>query len=240
MNPLVVRCLAPSQEARAKQIALDLGVPFDEESDANITLCVSEQGLALQFSGQKPIAPDFQWERWKQRRQEGGKQALIKACKPKPGMCIIDATAGWGRDSALLASFGAKLSMLERSTVMQTLLQDALQRQDSVSQQRLNLSLIKTDAIAYLSELSTEEAPELIYLDPMHPEREKSALVKQDLQLLQDLIGQDRDVSQLLQQARRVAKSKVVLKWPAKKPFPVEPQYCIRGKTIQYGCYPSK
>lgn len=237
MNPLVVRSLTACQDARAKQLAMDLSVPLVDIGEANITLCVAAQGLALQFSGQKPIAPDFQWERWKKRRQEGGKQALIKACKPKPGMRIIDATAGWGRDSALLASFGAQVLMLERSAVMHCLLQDALERQDDSAKQHLTMTVLKADAIAYLSQCSKEKAPDLIYLDPMHPEREKSASVKQDLQLLQALIGEDQDVVQLLIQARRVARSKVVLKWPAKKPFLVEPHYCIKGKTIQYGCY---
>ena len=79
-----------------------------------VNLILVENVLQLQVSGQRPMAANFSVSTWQHRRDAGRSQILIKAIKPKPGMTIIDATAGWGRDAAILASFGAKVIMLER------------------------------------------------------------------------------------------------------------------------------
>src|SRR5205085_421253 len=115
---------------------------------------------------------------WQKRRDAGKQQGLVRACKPKCGMRIIDATAGWGRDAAVLASFGAEVIMLERHPVMAALLSDALASSKSEFPKKgLNLRLHTLDAFAYLQALSLTDCPDIIYMDPMHPTRVKSALV---------------------------------------------------------------
>ena len=61
----------------------------------------------------------------------GGRgQALPKACGLSKGQTprIVDATAGLGRDSFLLASLGAEVTLIERSKHMHRLLEDGLAR----------------------------------------------------------------------------------------------------------------
>ena len=72
------------------------------------------------------------------------------------------------------------------------------------------MQLIKMDALQWLLNLSSEESPDVIFMDPMHPLREKKALVKKDLQLLQQMIGPDEDALKLLEVARMRAKKRVV------------------------------
>ena len=40
--------------------------------------------------------------------------------------------------------------------------------------------------------------PDVVYLDPMFPHREKSALVKKEMRVFQELVGADNDADDLL------------------------------------------
>lgn len=52
----------------------------------------------------------------------------------------------------------------------------------------------------------------MVYLDPMFPHRQKSALVKKEMRVFQTLVGADDDADALLAPARRLAKKRVVVK----------------------------
>ncbi len=152
-------------------------------------------------------------------------------------MKILDATAGWGRDAAILASFGAEICMLERNPIMAILLEDALAQRSLMDSQKLSLSLIHTNAFDYLSSLQEYDYPDVIYVDPMHPERTQSALVKKEMQALQQLIGEDKDAKALIEVARSRMKMRLVVKWPQKLPPLLKPDISIPGKTIRYDIY---
>ncbi|MCK8421215.1 class I SAM-dependent methyltransferase, partial [Erwinia amylovora] len=66
------------------------------------------------------------------RFRRGGERGhpLVKAAGFKKDRIptIVDATAGLGRDAFLLASAGAKVTMLERSAEVHALLKEALSR----------------------------------------------------------------------------------------------------------------
>ncbi|TOM58423.1 16S rRNA (guanine(1516)-N(2))-methyltransferase, partial [Vibrio parahaemolyticus] len=89
---------------------------------------------------------------------------------------VIDATAGLGRDAFVLASLGCRVRMLERHPVVAALLDDGLQRgyQDAEIGKWLKerMSLIHASSITALKEVT--HAPDVIYLDPMYPHRQKS------------------------------------------------------------------
>ena len=51
------------------------------------------------------------------------------------------------------------------------------------------MRLIIGDSIALLPEL----APEIILVDPMHPARQKSALVKAEMRQIREIVGVDED-----------------------------------------------
>lgn len=210
---------------------------FDLDKDANPCLFLGEEGLALKMHRFSLLSPDFHAAHWMKRRQEGKKQGLVRACKPALGLKIIDATAGWGRDAAVLASFGAEVLMLERHPVMAALLADALARQEEQDKQQLKLSLHACNTTSFLKQLPVTEYPDVIYIDPMHPERSKSALVKKDMQALQQMIGVDEDALELIETAVTRVKQRVVVKWPQKiKPL-LPANASIEGKTVRFDIY---
>jgi len=88
--------------------------------------------------------------------------------------------------------------------------------------------------------LSTGHYPDVIYIDPMHPNRQKAALVKKDLQVLQQLIGADEDVLALIHLATTRALQKVVVKWPQQLPALLKPCTSITGKTVRFDIYTSR
>ena len=198
-------------------------------------LAIIDGSLALTSDFFSPIIVDFSPAAWKTRHAEGKKQGLIRACKPSKGIKIIDATAG--RDAVLLASFGAKVIMLERNLTMAALLDDALKRQPM---HPLDLSLITTDATDYFKTLALENFPDVIYIDPMHPERKKSALVKKDMQALQQLVKPDNDTASLITSAIQHTKNRVVVKWPQHAPAELKPDFSFPGKTVRFDVYLKK
>lgn len=233
MEAIQVACLSKDLASQAQELAKELQLSIDNSAENQLQ--VTQEGLWLKFDSFKPIQVDFSWDAWRKRREQGKRQDLIKACKVKPEMTVIDTTAGWGRDAALLASFGAHVIMLERNSIIQALLADGIHRQSALDKQRLSLQLIKCEAKQYLAELS--KPVDLIYIDPMHPQRQKSALVKKDLQLLQQMIGPDEDAKQLIELALKSPCKRVVVKWPVHNQPLLSPTVSWAGKTIRYDCY---
>ncbi|OGT30717.1 MAG: hypothetical protein A3E87_07090 [Gammaproteobacteria bacterium RIFCSPHIGHO2_12_FULL_35_23] len=189
-----------------------------------------------------PFSIDFLSSSFIKRiKQFGAKHPLAKAMSYKLHHYtqIIDVTAGLGRDSFLLASLGYQVTMIERSPILAALLENALYRAQhgvlkSITE---NIRLVFTDSLNYLSTLS--QNPEIIYLDPMFPERKKSALVKKDAQILQLIIRHDSDSTSLLQSARNIATERVVVKRPRIGPFiaSIEPNLQFESKTHRFDIY---
>lgn len=181
------------------------------------------------------------------RRLHGGGngQPIAKAVGLKTyglPLTVIDATAGLGQDSFVLACLGCKVTMLERNAVIADLLADALQRglnDPQIQQYVANMQLIRGDAVQLLQQLPVEKHPDVVYLDPMFPLREKSALVKQELRQLKDLVGDDPDADQLLDVARKIAKRRVVVKRPRIAPYlnNIKPHSEQVGKANRFDIY---
>lgn len=220
---------------KAEALARDLNLPLDKQQLPRLE--VTKDKLVLLIQGYAPLFVDFHSRSLMHRKKEGKAQGIVRACRPAEGLRILDATAGWGRDAAILASFGAEVIMLERQPVMCALLSDALSRLEGLMTSRLKLSLVCSDTKTYLQQLSPEHFPDVIYIDPMHPTRQKSALVKKDMQVLQQLIGVDEDAYSLLQQALVSVRKHVVLKWPQRLPPLLAPNYSIPGKTVRFDVY---
>ena len=165
------------------------------------------------------ICVDFVAGTMAHRRKFGGGrgEAVAKAVGVKKGKLpkVLDATAGLGRDAFVLAAIGCEVSLVERNPVVAALLEDGLQRayQDAeigdFMQQRMKLLPVKT-----IAELDPEtEKFDVVYLDPMFPHKNKSALVKKEMRVFQSLVGADLDADQLLATALKLA-HRVVVKRP--------------------------
>ena len=85
----------------------------------------------------------------------------------------------------------------------------------------------------------TAERPDVVYLDPMFPHRKKSAAVKKEMRLFQQLLGPDEDADALLQPALALALKRVVVKRPAGAPYLADkkPQIEMQGKANRFDIY---
>lgn len=173
----------------------------------------------------------------------GGRgQALPRAVGMKEGKTpmVVDATAGLGRDAFLLASLGARVTLIERSPEMHGLLKEGMARAALAGGEAAGaiarMTLIQGDARDLLPTLS----PEVVLVDPMHPPRKKSALVKSEMRLIRAIVGTDEDCVELMKIALATARKRVVLKWP-QRADPLEgigpPSHRITGKSTRYDVF---
>jgi 16S rRNA (guanine1516-N2)-methyltransferase len=173
----------------------------------------------------------------------GGRgQNLPKAVGMKAGQSphIIDATAGLGRDAFLLASLGSQVTLIERSDIVHGLLEAGMEAARKAGGRHKEvvdrMTLIHGDSIDLLPRMN----PDVVLIDPMHPPRKKSALVKSNMRELRDIVGADVDQRRLIEIALGAAAKRVVIKWPAKSP-PMEGlkpcSHQIVGKSVRYDVF---
>ena len=173
---------------------------------------------------------------------KGRGQNLAKAVGMKfnKNRNIIDATAGLGYDSFILASIGAKVTLIERSQKMHELLQNGIDEGKSFGgeiEKIINrMELLFGDSKDILPKLT----PEVIMIDTMYKERKKKALVKNNMRLVREIVGPDTDYIELLEVALNCAKNRVVLKQPRYAEPIKDIKKCshqILGKTIRYDIF---
>ncbi len=244
-----ILALIPEFADAAQAMSVELGIPLGEAGD--FTLQLGPDGLQLQDMGPNPPGPvrvDFLHGAVAHRRQQGGGsgQMIAKALGIQPGVRpdILDATAGLGRDAFVLAQLGCRVAMIERNPVIAALLRDGMARasQDAeVGPIVARMQLQSGDAIALMSAWQGE-APQVVYLDPMFPHREKSALVKKEMLALRPLVGDDQDAPALFEAAMGLATHRVVVKRPRKAPTisAMKPGYSLEGKSSRFDIYPLK
>lgn len=229
---LAVVCESPIQRANAIALATELALPLaTEQSPASAThhLALTLERLELRELGvgaPGPIYVDFTAGAADHRRRWGGgrQQPLARAVglKGSSGLTVIDLTAGLGQDAFVLACLGCSLRLVERSPVIAALLRDGLRRASlnpdigAMVTQRMSLQV--ADGRKYLLSLNASEWPEVIYLDPMYPERRKTALASKEMRLLRALAGDDLDAPELLATALTHARRRVVVKRPRRAP----------------------
>lgn len=173
------------------------------------------------------------------RHSSGLKEALPRAAGFRMGRLpsVVDATAGLGRDAFMLAWLGARVTLIERSPEVFALLREDLARAATASPDLAavvaRMRLLHGDARDLLPSLRAE----VVIVDPMHPPRRKSALVKMKMRLLRDLVGSDSDALELMKVALATPAHRIVLKWPKSAPrmegLP-DPSHEIIGKTVRY------
>lgn len=192
-------------------------------NEAEFQLVYDELGLQL-FKKDEPklgaIRVDFVTGAVAHRRKFGGGkgQAIAKAVGLNKGAVptVLDATAGLGRDAFVLASMGCKVVLHERNPVVAALLYDGLQRayQDAEIGEWVQSTMRLEFGSSHELLEQAGWRPDIVYLDPMFPHREKSAQVKKEMRVFQDLVGNDLDADALLPFALQLATKRVVVKRP--------------------------
>lgn len=182
---------------------------------------------------------------WRLARARGREQAIARAVgfgRGRPAPRVFDATAGLGRDASVLAAIGCEVTAAERHPAVFALLADALARAaaDPALAALLGgrLRLAAGDSRALLAS-GAAHGHDAVLLDPMHPPRRKSALVKQEMRLFRDLVGGDEDAPNLLAAALAGGAPRVAVKLPADAaPLGgIEPDARIAGRTTRFDLY---
>jgi 16S rRNA (guanine1516-N2)-methyltransferase len=191
-----------------------------------LALCVDGSGLWLCASGMK-MQPDWVAEVPRLKRASLKSELIARACNLSEKPVLVDATAGLGHDSLLMACLGASVTLVERHPVLFSLLEDSLNRakEDAyLSQVTASIQLVFSDSAEYLKQLNDQnQTVDVVYLDPMFPQRnqnqqavKKQAQVKKQMQLLHMLLPEDGEMDlgdALLPLAKQIAK-RVVVKRP--------------------------
>ena len=204
-------------------------------------LLLDEKNKLSWLSDGLSVAPE--WDKLQRRVVSAGRKSelLLQAAKITSGSTVIDATAGFGHDSLILASTGAQVIMLEQQPLMALLLLAEQLRMNALPNwQKLmsRLQIISTDALSYFAVLQAEaiddpKAIDVVYLDPMFPEDSyqdsktgKGAKVGKHMQALHQLAcpPTPEEEMQLLQSAQEVVshhgdkQGRVVVKRPQLAP----------------------
>ena len=250
---VAVSWLLPEWQQAATELAARLQLPLhSEHHPTELLLQWGDDGLSLQST--EPGAPgavrvDFVEGALAHRRQYGGGAGQMVAravglrgsVRPR----VLDATAGLGRDAFVLAALGCEVTLIERQPVIAALLEDGLQRArqagGEVAEIAARMHFLEGDAIALMGSWDGLP-PEVIHLDPMFPQRQKSALVKKEMRLFRPLAGDDLDAPLLLAAAIRLASHRVAVKRPRKAPAidGPAPSAELSGQSSRYDIYGKK
>ena len=176
------------------------------------------------------------------KKENLSSELLVRASriKNKDGAPLaLDATAGFGEDSLMLAAAGFDVKLYERNPFIAALLRDAMRQAEKSEELKdviSRMELLEEDSIEALKRL--EKSPDVIYLDPMFPEKENSSLAKKKFQVLHLLEAPCSDGEELLCAAIEAKPHKIVIKRPLKGPYlgDKKPSFSMKGKAIRYDC----
>jgi len=255
MYHLAIRSLCADAENRAEQISQTLGIALDrdqelpERDEIKVWAEVDRDQIYLRlpsWSSRARLSIDFSTGKlgYRQAQVKQNSELLKKATGIQTGRAfsLLDATAGMGTDSVMLAALGFRVTALERQPLLAIMLKEALQRagtEPDSAECLHNLEFVNADALVWLDENKTRQY-DVIYLDPMFPERSRSAQVKKPMQLLQALLEEDTlDEQLLLKTAMDSAVYRVVVKRPARAPSManLKPSHQITGSNIRFDVY---
>lgn len=210
-----------------------------------VALAHTPGGLALVGEGGLMFTPDLADMAPRLRPDRLGRELLVRAARVRGAEApvAVDATAGLGNDSLLLAAAGFRVALFESDPAIYALLEDSLARAaadpvlaDAVARMEAHCE----DSVAALLRFAeTGFSPDVVYLDPMFPARTKSAAVKKKFQLLHELERPCANEAELLAAAHAANPRKIVVKRPVKGSLLADekPSYSLAGKSVRYDVY---
>jgi 16S rRNA (guanine1516-N2)-methyltransferase len=242
----------PSSQAKARAFSEESHLGCDNLNKCHSQLALNYSDLLVELidiENNIHLSVDFIEGSLGHRKKHGGGrgQTIAKAIglkQGKPVPSVLDATAGLAKDSYVFACLGCPVVMLERSPIVAELVKDGIARAslcdefDDILKQGFKLYV--NDALSHINSISDEDKPDVIYLDPMYPDKKKSASVKKNMQLLQKLLGHDLDTDDVLNAALKKAGKRVVVKRPKGAPIlngSSKPTLAYESKGTRYDTY---
>lgn len=224
----------------AKELVLALK-SIDIEQTMDLTIEDDSISLCSELHGQRSCYKHCFDDPQLTKRAAQKNQGLVRAIthRGKPLATVLDVTAGWGRDSFILASRGCLVTMIEQNPLLYHGLNFLLRLNydDSTRQIIERMQLLWDNSADYL-ENSEDNRYEGIYIDPMFPAHKSTARPGKELQLLQ-LLTENNQIQKLFELARQRASRRVIVKRPLHAPGLIEakPDIVYREKTIRFDVY---
>ena len=226
-------------ELGISEVAFQKAMPKDARIDTSVLpWCVQDIHESL-----PNFSLDFEQYANRIYNMQRGREPLWRAftSEKHPIQTIFDATAGLGRDGLLLASRGFHVQLNEREPIIALLLiqQLALLPQSEKIHGAKEISeRLKVSAYDIEKPLESELSFDAVYLDPMFPARQKSALVKANMRWLQKL-ARLSDEAKLLKSAKKIATERIVVKRPKSAAYLASkvPHASITSKSHRYDIY---
>lgn len=236
-NKITIYCGDNGDRDAADMLSRQLGAPHADSMGEALTLVFDGTGLSLVGYG---MCYQGDFARMLNRVTKGRlhHEMLVKLAKTKTEHPVaVDAAAGMGEDSFLLAAAGYEVYLFEQDAVIAALLRDALYRageDDRLREIVGRMHLSEGNSIELMPQLGI--TPEIVYLDPMFPPRKKSGLIHKKLQLIQKLEQPCADERELFAAAAAMHPKKIIIKRPLNG-APLadrKPSYTVKGKAIRY------
>ncbi|MBL8724380.1 MAG: class I SAM-dependent methyltransferase [Planctomycetes bacterium] len=186
-------------------------------------------GLSVALNAaQGPLA-----RRLRGARREDPLARAVGLQRQGPPPRVLDACAGLCRDAMVLAELGCSVLALERIPALVLLARSAALGLRSRDRLRIECAA----AEPWLAKLPADQAPAVVYLDPMFEEGGDAA-VKKDLQVLRLLAGPPDDPAALFAAARAVARERVVVKRHGRLPPLAEGvSFVVPGERVRFDVY---
>lgn len=226
---------------RARRLAEKFEVEVVEElptSKDAMYFLMDKTGLSFVTAGQE-LKGDF--SRLLSRVTGGHLQheILLKAADKLGNMKAVDATAGMGEDSFILAAGGYDVELFEHNPITAAVLSDALLRARNTPELKdiaKRMKLTEGDSKELLKKLSYN--PDIIYLDPMFPEKKKSAETKKKLQMLHQIELPCEDEEDLVKAALEAKPKRIIIKRPpdGDNLAGIKPTFSITRKAVRFDC----
>lgn len=167
------------------------------------------------------------------------------------GTWVFDAMGGLAKDALMLALMECKVWSCEPHPLVYGLVQDGLRRikknptWSSILSDSNQLRFFNVDAMSKLNEFlqcDVTQRPDIIYLDPMFPSKQKTSISKKEIQWLQQIHAHtpnmypDYNVSApdvVFDCSLKVARKRVIVKRPLRAPPLVDLPAPMFSKSFQ-------
>ncbi|MGT2950810.1 SAM-dependent methyltransferase [Streptococcus cuniculi] len=219
MKWIVTTSLGMNEElvARAKALAQSFGVPYVERRKDAVKKLQERYGHVLVLYQDKLVFEQVGGERLffhpdtALLRIKSGRDPLLEIIGEGP-KTICDCTMGLASDSIVMASAGHQVTAVESSRLIAFIVSRGLQELDTgneaVNSAMRSIKVVEMDSLSFLRQQPSQSF-NVLYFDPMFSETIRES---QNLSGLAGLANPSRLTEELLEEAKRVAREKIILK----------------------------
>lgn len=209
------------------------------------TAVIKDVPTLVYYDGTELIKLAANWQALTKRIVTAGRKSelLLQASKLTQDMSAIDATAGFGYDGLILASTGARLTLIEQNPLMALLLfyeHQSMKLHKNWQKLLGRIDIMVGDALEWLPKLSDTD---LVYLDPMFPQSSYQAKVGKHMQVLHTLVcppSPNQELALLNTAKQSINKQgKVVVKRPVGSEFlaKCQPVQSYTNDAVRFDVY---